>query len=173
MFSFKNIHASQMGVKCLAFSRTIKAEERNYAFSIPGKNGEYDQTDGSYAMGAITIPLVFIPSASFVSLRQVAGWLNGEGQLIFDAEPNKAYRASAFAEITASEDVFEQTFSVEFRIFPFAESLEYMQEQALNAALPLTLSPDVQGTQKCPCVIRIKAQSNIDTLTITRTLTTN
>lgn len=171
MFSFKNIHASQMGVRCLPYTKTIKAEQRNYVFEIPGRDGNYDQTDGSYNSGTITIPLVYMQTQSPVQLRSIAEWLSGSGQLIFDSEPDKAYAATAYTEITANENVFEETFSVEFKVFPFAESLAYAQEQAFGVSLPYSVTPDVSGTQSTPCIIRIVAQSDIDNLIITKILT--
>ena len=169
MFSFKGKSAASMGVNCLPYTKILHAQQRHYNFDIPGKSGNYVQVDGSYTDGSITIPCVFMNTQTNNTIRDVALWLSGSGALIFDAEPDKAYRATAYSSIESAVGFFEDTFTVNFRVFPFAQSLDYQQEQAFAQTMPYTITPTIKGTQATPCIIRITALTDIDTITITKT----
>lgn len=166
MFTFKGVSAASMGIQCLPFTRVFHAPERVQQTVIPGKSGTYDYTDNTYDNGSVSISAVYWGSTAPTTLRAVAAWLTGSGQLIFDDEPDKAYTASVIEGFDVNRNHFEDSFTISFTVFPFAESIGYNQLQAAAEILPYSQSVSANGTADSPCIIRITAVTDIDNLMI-------
>ena len=100
--------------------------------------------------------------------RAVAGWLSGEGLLIFDDEPGKAYSAKVISGVSIEQIAITGRCEVVFLCGPFAESIQYNQQIVNSVSLPHTEPVNVNGTQETDCLIYITARGNITNLTVTR-----
>lgn len=168
MFSFNGQQDIDMGIFCLPYSRVFHPAERVIQTAIAGKSGTYDYTDNTYDNGMITVSCVYIGSRTETDLRTTAAWLTGDGQLVFDSEPDKAYRASVIQGFDASIDCFEDTFDIAFTVFPLVESIETNLVQQGSVILPYQHNIQTVGTAETPCVIRIHAVTDVTDLSILR-----
>ena len=96
-FTFNNVHSRDMGVVFKSDDRTLLPAKRITQYKIPGKSGTYDIADG-YDNRQISCTVAFVGAGNaYAGVRQtaraVAEWLSGDGLLIFDDEPEKAYSA--------------------------------------------------------------------------------
>lgn len=161
-----------MGVVFKSTDRTLLPAKRVTQYVIPGKSGTYDIENG-YDNRSIVCQLSFI-GADFkypgvrARARAVAEWLSGEGLLIFDDEPAKAYSAKVVDGVSIEQIAVTGHCEVSFLCAPFAESIDYNQRIANNASLPHTEVITVNGTQETDCLIYITAKSRITSLTVTR-----
>ena len=169
MFSFNAIQDTEMGILCLPYSRVFHPAERVVQTAIAGKSGTYDYTDNTYENGSISVSCVYIGSRTLTDIRNTAAWLTGEGQLVFDDEPDKAYKARVMQGFDASIDCFEKTFTIEFTVFPFAESIDYNVVERNAVVLPYSVNVQTIGTAETPCIIKINAITTVTDLSILRT----
>ena len=137
-FTFNNVHSNDMGVVFRSTDRTL----------LPPKRVKYP--------GVRT------------RARAVAGWLSGEGLLIFDDEPGKAYSAKVISGVSIEQIAITGRCEVVFLCGPFAESIQYNQQIVNSVSLPHTEPVNVNGTQETDCLIYITARGNITNLTVTR-----
>lgn len=100
--------------------------------------------------------------------RAVAEWLSGDGLLIFDDEPEKAYSAKVIDGIGIEQIAVTGHCSVTFLCEPFAESIGYNQKAVQSVSLPDTVTINVKGTQETDGLIYITARGTITNLTVTR-----
>lgn len=171
-FTFNNVHSRTMGVVFKSVDRTLLPRKRITQYTIPGKSGTYDIEDG-YENREIICEVSFIGERyNYPGVRSkaraVAGWLSGEGLLVFDDEPEKAYTAKVINGISIEQIAITGRCEVAFSCAPFAESLEYNQQAVGSVSLPHTESVIVRGSQETDCLIYITARGNIRNLTITR-----
>ena len=150
-FIFDNKHSGDMGVVFKSTDRTLLPAKRVTQYTIPGKSGTYDIEDG-YENREIVCTVAFV----------------GEGLLVFDDEPEKAYSAKVVGGISIEQIAVTGTCEVRFLCKPFAESLRYNQQDVKSVSLPHTEAVNVRGTQETDGLIYITARGNIQTLTITR-----
>ena len=150
-FIFNNKHSGDMGVVFKSTDRTLLPAKRVTQYTIPGKSGTYDIEDG-YENREIVCTVAFV----------------GEGLLVFDDEPEKAYSAKVVGGISIEQIAVTGTCEVRFLCKPFAESLLYNQQDVKSVSLPHTEAVNVHGTQETDGLIYITARGNIQTLTITR-----
>lgn len=115
-----------------------------------------------------TLPVRGATAGVRTRARAVAEWLSGEGLLVFDDEPEKAYSAKVVGGISIEQIAVTGTCEVRFLCKPFAESLRYNQQDVKSVSLPHTEAVNVRGTQETDGLIYITARGNIQTLTITR-----
>lgn len=99
---------------------------------------------------------------------RVAEWLSGDGLLIFDDEPEKAYSAKVIDGIGIEQIAVTGHCSVTFLCEPFAESIGYNQKAVQSVSLPDTVTINVKGTQETDGLIYITARGTITNLTVTR-----
>jgi predicted phage tail component-like protein len=95
--------------------------------------------------------------------RQIANWLSGQSQLIFDDEPGKFYNAKIFNAIGFEQEIDSASFSVGFESTPFALNTPLLQTQYITIQgqrVPL----DIIGNVKTAGVITL---TNVGTTTIT------
>lgn len=171
-FTFNNVHSDDMGVVFRSTDRTLLPPKRVTQYTIPGKSGTYDIEDG-YENREISCEVSFVgedyqyPGVR-TRARAVAGWLSGEGLLIFDDEPEKAYSAKVISGISIEQIAITGRCEVVFLCGPFAESIQYNQQIVNSVSLPHSEPVNVNGTQETDCLIYITARGNITNLTVTR-----
>lgn len=173
-FTFANTHSSELGVYMKSVNRTITPSLRKNEFVIPGRHGTIDFGLNTYENRFITIELNLIKN-TLQDLRQqvrdVAKWLSKEGNLIFDDEPDKAYKAKVYDEIDLEQLVTSGVTDITFECQPFAESLEYRQVNISNITTkPYSVPLTVNGTsESCPIItIKNTGSTTIKNITITR-----
>ena len=171
-FTFNNVHSADMGVVFKSTNRTLLPAKRITQYTIPGKSGTYDIADG-YENREIACTVAFVGTGYAYAgvrtrARAVAQWLSGEGLLIFDDEPEKAYSAKVIDGISIEQIAITGHCEVTFLCAPFAESIGYNQKAVQSVSLPDTVTIDVQGTQETDGLIYITARGTITNLTVTR-----
>ena len=172
--TFRNIHSSSLGVYWKSGDRSLLPGKRIVRYEIPGKDGYYESGEGTYDNRPITGTISFIgANRDYPTLRAkarlVAQWLAGEGSLVFDDEPDKAYTAKVIDGVSLEQLARSGACEVAFDCKPFAEALSYSEKQANGVSLPHTETVTVEGTADTPCIIRITAKSPITgNLVITR-----
>lgn len=168
-FRFNNTHSSDHGVGAKSIDRSLLPSKRRSQFVIPGRDGTVDFEANKYNNRQIAIELGFVNNINHNELRnsarEVAKWLSGQGMLIFDDEPEKAYQAKTYDYIGIEQiqGLPAGRSTIVFECQPFAESLEYNQVNQDVNAIPTELELEVKGTAETPCIITIK---NIGTTTI-------
>ena len=88
-FRFNNRHSSEFGIHMLSNDRTILPAKMQQSYTIPGRDGTYDVGDSTYQARQISVQISFWGvEQSMESLRErireIAKWLSGQGNLIFD-----------------------------------------------------------------------------------------
>lgn len=171
-FTFNNTHSDKMGVVFKSTDRTLLPAKRVTQYVIPGKSGTYDIEDG-YENREIVCTVAFIGEdykyqGVRTRARAVAEWLSGEGLLVFDDEPGKAYNAKVVGGVSIEQIAVTGHCEVTFLCSPFAESLDYNQQTADNVKLPHTETVRVTGTQETDALIYITARGKITNITVTR-----
>jgi len=136
------------------------------------KSGTYDIEDG-YDNREIVCEVSFVGNDYLypgvrARARAVAAWLSGEGLLVFDDEPEKAYSAKVIEGVSIEQIAVTGHCEVVFSCSPFAESLEYNQQSVSSVSLPHTETVTVNGTQETDCLVYITARGRIQNLTVTR-----
>ena len=108
------------------------------------------------------------------SLRQVAAWLNGSGQLIFDDEPDLYYQAQLWPGCNVSRNLYEDSFELVFVVFPFAFSQAQTIEFNLSSS-GVASSLTVGGTASTPCrlIITNNGKSTINNILVTHYTTSD
>lgn len=177
-FSFKGIHSSNFKIGVKSSDRSLIPAKRKNKFVIPGRHGTLDFDDNeSYEERPIKMILGLINNDDWADLRasarDVAYWLSGKGQLVFDDEPDKAYDAE-ISEYVGIEQInllpiggVEITFNCQ----PLAKSLYYNQEYlSNNTENNKSIEVISKGTEKACCIISIKntGTTDIKNILITR-----
>ena len=170
-FTFNNVHSSSVGLYMDTPERIIKPALRTNLYVVPGRSGSLDYGGDTYDTIEITVKLAYRADSLTdmrTQQRAVAEFLAASGPLVFDDEPDKMYTAKVVNAVSMEEVVRTGTMEATFLCQPFAESLDYHQI-VVTQALPISIDPDIQGTQEAPCIIRLHADTNITNLVITRT----
>lgn len=122
-FTFANIHSSKYGLYVRSDNRTITPSLRRKSIVIPEKHGTIDFGNNTYESRYITMHLSLVKK-TMEDLRQqardIAEWLTKDGLLIFDDEPDKAYRAKVYHNIDIEEIGAYGKSKVTFTCQPFA-----------------------------------------------------
>lgn len=99
-FSFRGRHSSSLNIGVRSADRTMRPPRRRAGNAVPGKHGIPFDKDEVYENRQIQMVIALINNDNWSdlreSVREVAEWLNGEGRLIFDDEPDKYYYASIY-----------------------------------------------------------------------------
>lgn len=170
--SFNYVHSSSVGLYMDTPERTVKPALRTNMYTVPGRSGTLDYGGDTYDMIEITVKLAYRADTSSnmrSQQRAVAEFLAASGPLVFDDEPDKMYVAKVVNAVSLEEVVRTGTMEVTFQCQPYAESIDYHQLAVLQQVLPIKITPDIQGSQETPCVIRIHADTDISSFVITRT----
>ena len=170
--TFANVHSSSVGLYMDTPERTVKPALRTNMYVVPGRSGSLDYGGDTYDNIEIVVKLAYRadrPADMRARQRAVAEFLAASGQLIFDDDPDKAYTAKVVNSVGLEEVVRTGTMEVTFLCQPYAESINYRQISEMQQALPVNIYPALEGTQDCPCIIRIHAETDITQLVVTRT----
>lgn len=171
--TFNNVHSASLGVYWKSGDRSLLPAKRVVRYEVPGRDGYYD-AGSTYDNRLISGTISFLGTdRDYPTLREkarlVAQWLAGEGSLVFDDEPDKAYTAKVIDGVSLEQLARSGSCEVTFDCKPFAEALSYSEKQAKGVSLPHTETVTVEGTADTPCIIRITAKSPITgNLVITR-----
>jgi len=174
-FSFNNRHSSEFEIFMKSDDRTLLPAKTQAAYMIPGRDGTYDSSDFDYQNRIITVQIAFFGSGNDMEslrkkVRDIAKWLSGQGNLIFDDEPDKAYTAKVTNGISLSQIVRQGQATVSFDCQPFAESIEYQTVTKTITATTDDMAVSVSGTQDSYGIITVKNEgtTNITGITIQR-----
>lgn len=175
-FKFRNIHSSEFDIGVKSDDRSLIPELRKNEFVIPGRHGTIDFGLNTYEKRQIKMQIGLMKNANWEALRQkardIAKWLSGKGMLIFDDEQDKAYQASVYGYVGIEQIKLLPmgTFNVIFECQPFAESINYKQENKEITTNNYEIQVNAEGTAEACCIITIKNLGNeiIDDITITR-----
>lgn len=174
-FSFNNRHSSEFEIFMKSDDRTLLPAKTQAAYMIPGRDGTYDSGDFDYQNRIITVQIAFFGANNDMEslrkkVRDIAKWLSGQGNLIFDDEPDKAYTAKVTSGISLSQIVRQGQATVSFDCQPFAESIEYRTVTKTITDTTDDMSVSVSGTQDSYGIITIKNEgtTNITGITIQR-----
>jgi predicted phage tail component-like protein len=164
-FTFNAEHSGKFKIVAQSDNRSLLPEKRRNEFRIPGRDGAVDFGGNNYEKRLITVKLSLL-SKNLEELREnaraAAKWLSGEGFLIFDDEPDKAYKAKVYQPLNLSQlgSVGEST--VTFDCQPFAESRHLSQFTDSITSFQHTTLFEVGGTQDTPCIIIIRNTGTTD-----------
>jgi predicted phage tail component-like protein len=167
-FKFNDKHSRDFSIVAKSDDRSLLPEKRRNEFVIPGRDGALDYGNNTYHKRIITVQIAFA-THNFPDLRAVARlaahWLSGAGLLIFDDEPDKAYRAKVYQPLAIAQLASTGQTTVPFDCNPFAESPHYNQITETFTDNPHETLVTPKGTQDTPCLIYIK---NIGTTDISK-----
>jgi predicted phage tail component-like protein len=165
MFSFNGIHALEMGVIADQLSRELKPQRRVTQTQIPGRDGTYDYSDGTYDNVILTFKCNFIGKDIDRYKDKVAMWLSGSGVLTLDTDTTRHYNANVYASIPLDQMVLWHEFTLTFECEPFMQS-DNRQITTNGTTIPV----HSDGTQPAPCTIIITniGETDITNISLTR-----
>ena len=126
--TFNGVHSDTLGLVMKTVQRSAGAPVRQKEIVIPGRDGAfvfpYKKRDNKTHIAKFTYS-----AASMADIRQkerqIGAWLSAqEAPLIFDDEPDVAYLATAYSEITPTEDYLTREIEIEFVCQPFGFATE-------------------------------------------------
>lgn len=171
-FSFRGIHSKEFGVFETPETRVLMPIKRRNLINIPGRNTAFVQEDGGWNSRVESIICSYVKQPDINlqrQVREIAGWLQGVGELTFDYEPEMHYNAFLSNAPPTVKHLEYAQFTLEFTInHPFA------YETAKNVAFTVTdqqpIELEVDGTIETPCriIIRNNGTEPITNLTIAR-----
>lgn len=172
-FTFAGQLSAQAGIYLDTPTRELKPAVKTNEYTIPGRDGTLDYGGETYEKVSITVPIAY-KATKTESLRDIARnlamFFSKRGDLVFDDEPDKAYRdAKVISAPTITEIINIGSATIVFEAQPFLQSLDYHQQDAQGVSLPHDEQVVSNGTVETPCLIYITAQSTITGLTITKT----
>lgn len=122
-FTFANIHSSEYELYVRSDNRTVTPSLRRKSIIIPQKHGTIESDNNTYDIRNITMHLSLVRK-TMEDLRQqardIAEWLSKDGLLVFDDEPDKAYKAKVYHNIDIDETAAYGKSKVTFTCQPFA-----------------------------------------------------
>ena len=164
--TFRNIHSSSFNIGVRSDDRSVIPELRKNEFVIPGQHGTVDYGMNTYDKRPISVVLGLLKNENHAALRakarEIAKWISGQGLLVFDDEPDKAYVAKVYdyVGIEQLQLLPMGLLTVKFECQPFAESLEYNQVNSEITDSPKEITAMVSGTIESCCIITIKNTGN-------------
>jgi predicted phage tail component-like protein len=172
-FTFSGKHSSEFFVVSLSVDRMALPPKRITEYEIPMRDGTIEYIDYTYAKRKISVNISVIAS-TLEQLRErvraVAKWLSGDGLLIFDDEPDKAYQAKVVEGISITQIVKCGECQVVFDCQPFAEAIDYDRVLATVTQNGQEITLNNVGTQRTPCriIITNTGPGNITDIILTR-----
>lgn len=174
-FIFRGRHSDELGVGVRSTNRTVTPERRKKEFVILGRSGTLELPSDEYDKRYITVDLGIVNNDLFGDLRsqvrQVAAWLSGNGYLIFDDEPTKAYEASVYDAIDLEQwDLMSKGIaSVTFECQPFAVSKDLNRQlDTGSSTVNLTIENKGNANTCGEFIIKNTGSTTINKITITR-----
>lgn len=174
-FKFRGKHSNDFNIGTRSIDRTVLPEKRRIEYTIPGKSGTLEFESDLYEKREISMVLGLMKTETWEELRlkarEIAGWLTGYGQLIFDDEPDKAYEATVYNSIGIEQLMLlpKGTINIAFECQPFAESVDLNRIVEINANRRNVTVENKGNVKTCGTII-IKNNDNqiINNLLITR-----
>ena len=97
-FIWKNIDSRTMGIWVSELPAPTRAAERTHQVEIPGRAGTLTLREGDNVhVGYLKDTRITV--AADADFAAILDWLTGDGEVIFSAEPDRAYRAHLGAEV--------------------------------------------------------------------------
>ena len=127
-FTFRGRHSSTFNIGCKSIDRTALPERRRREITIPRRSGTKELPSDIYEKRKIQVEIAALFEENFedfrLKIRELAYWLSGTGELIFDDEKDKSYIASVY-DFVSLEQIQVQPkgiFKLDFDCQPFAMS---------------------------------------------------
>ena len=164
-FTFKGIHSSVYGVRQTPSSRVLSPLKRRSILQIPGRSRGFIQEDGGYEPRVETILCTYARQNGvdlYEQVRQIAGWLDGVGQLTYDHEPTLHYNAYLSSSAPTVKMLEFAQFELEFTMaHPFAYETAIQQTELIGGSTPSNvITVETDGTIKTP--VRFIITNNTD-----------
>ena len=151
-FIFRGTHSSVYGVYCNPESRVLMPAKRRNPIIIPGRSGAYRQEDGGRDVRLESLSCWYVKKNGTdiaAQARLIAGWLSEEGELAFDSEPGKYYRAYLAGAPPLIKHLQYGEFTLTFEMNPpFAYELPQNHDVTVTGQNPIQLA--VGGTVETP-----------------------
>ncbi|WIF94312.1 distal tail protein Dit [Caminicella sporogenes] len=131
-FTFNGKHSSEFGLIMKSINRSLLPQRRITEEVVINRHSSYKFENG-YSDRIIQIQCSLADRDIGLrrqKLREIAGWLSIEGQLIFDDEPDKYYIGRLDSEIGLTVNTLFDRFTLNFRCKPFAKST-YINEYVI------------------------------------------
>lgn len=157
-FHFRGESSGDYDIIVQRVGNVLLPEKRVKSLIIAGRNGTYDQSDGTYGNRQITFDCAIIEhkrDEARERMRRIASWLSEKGELVIDSEPDKHYDAYVSGPIDIESEQSTKSFQIVFTAFPFALSRPRTVEADVTQneqEIPVCAG----GTAKAPCIITIK-----------------
>ena len=125
---FNDVHSDTFGLVMKTVQRSAGASLRQKEVVIPGRDGTfvfpYKKRNTKTHIARFTYTATNMTDIRQKE-RQIGAWLSAqEAYLIFDDEPDVAYLATAYSEITPTEDYLTREIEIEFVCQPFGIAIE-------------------------------------------------
>lgn len=126
--TFNGVHSDSFGLIMKTVQRSAGAPVRQKEIVIPGRDGAltfpYKKRDNKTHIAKFTYSATNMTDIRQKE-RQIGAWLSAqEAYLIFDDEPDVAYLATAYSEITPTENYLTREIEIEFVCQPFGIAIE-------------------------------------------------
>jgi len=126
--TFNGVRSDSFGLIMKTVQRSAGAPVRQKEIVIPGRDGTfvfpYKKRNTKTHIVRLTYTATNMADIRQKE-RQIGAWLSAqEAYLIFDDEPDVAYLATAYSEITPTEDYLTREIEIEFVCQPFGIAIE-------------------------------------------------
>lgn len=170
-FTFAGVNSDDMGIFPMSKEIEFLPELRENTMIIPGRDGEEDFENNTYASRLINVQILLIASSQKERnemWRRCAAWLSQKGKLIFSDEPDKywygrMYSPSAFKEMDVAAE-----FTFSFKAYPFAVGKQIDDAAVGTSPLRVAISSPGSAENKC-CTIVIRNTGNVPITGLTLT----
>jgi phage-related protein len=169
-FTFRGVHSSVYGVRETPTKRILSPLKRRKLITIPGRSDAFIEEDGGYEPRVESIRCSYVlpdGANSLEEVRNIAGWLDGVGELTYDYEPNLHYNAYLSSPPPTAAMLDFAQFDLEFTMsHPFAYETAIQQDEVIGRFTSNNFADvDTDGTVETP--VRIIIQ-NLNHATISR-----
>jgi len=171
-FVFNGRHSSEFNIYCDPASRQLIPEKRRLFTVVPGRSGSYAQEDGAYNVRTESFNCWYTrqPGTDIAQqAREIAAWLSENGELRFDSEPDKYYKAYFTGAPPLAKHLLYGEFTLTFAYSPPFAFGEQQSVTLLITGDTDVLPIQVLGTAATPCRIIIDniGDTTIENLRIT------
>ncbi len=124
-FKFCGTSCKEYGITVLEFPPIVTPEERTTTHSVPGRSGDLEMREESYA--PIDLPLICYIANWNASTMAIRTWLSGRGKLILGNMPDRYYYAR-MTDTVEFEQIMrgrkQRRFEIPFHCQPFRYHVE-------------------------------------------------
>lgn len=101
-FVWKGVDCRAMGVWMQGPAPIIRPEERAKHVQIPGRSGDYTETEGDNIYNSY-IQTVSLLVKNGMRVREIYKWLRGSGYVTFSGEPDRKQKARVIGAVTLNK----------------------------------------------------------------------